>query len=183
MSTTQTQNIERQLRSVAQTEYELTRLKYDSEQRREDSLIRQSGQMQSAFSFITAALYMALPVLAQYRGSLPLEFFLAVGIAVTTPLLLSLVFATIAQSRREQETLEDCGALIDSIENNESLFQTDAQRLKYYATIYKSLQPTLSENNRFRVKWIHLSMTCFYIAVVLCALSGLCGLIGLKIGG
>lgn len=183
MRTTQQQDIDSRLRSVAQSEYDLARWKYDSEQRREDSLIRQSGQMQSAFSFITAALFMALPVMVQYRGCLPLEFFLVVGVVITVPLLLSLVFATIAQSRRKQETLQDCAALIAGVEVNEALFQTDTQRLKYLATVYQSLQPSLTENNCFRVVWIHRSMGCFYTAVGLCAICGAVGVIWLMIGG
>ena len=41
---------------------ELAILKYDAEEKREQSLIQQSSQMQTVFSFLTAALFMETPI-------------------------------------------------------------------------------------------------------------------------
>lgn len=181
--TNNSQQDEKRLRSVAQSEYELTRMKYDSEQRREDSLIRQSGQMQAAFSFTAAAFFMALPVLIPYRGRLSLEFFLAAGWCITLALLVSLICATIAQSRRKQATLEDGETLIAAVEDNELLFQTEVQRMKFLARRCAEFASSLAENNEFRVRWIQRSMLCFYLAVGLCVFWGAMGTILLFWGG
>ena len=55
---------------------ELALLKYDAEEKRELNLIQQSSQMQTAFSFMTAAVFMAVPICIEYRGILTLKFFL-----------------------------------------------------------------------------------------------------------
>lgn len=52
-----------EIRKATEYEVHITRLKYENELRREDSLIHQAGNMQSAFSFSTAALFMAMPVM------------------------------------------------------------------------------------------------------------------------
>ena len=64
---------------------ELAIMKYDAEERREQNLLQQSSQMQTAFSFMTAAVFMALPICIEYRGVLGLKFF-----------LISTLFSTIA---------------------------------------------------------------------------------------
>ena len=46
---------------------ELALLKYEDELRREDSLINQASQMQTAFSFTSAALFMVAAIAVEYR--------------------------------------------------------------------------------------------------------------------
>ena len=55
---------------------ELSALKYEAEEKREQNLIQQSSQMQTVFSFMTAAIFMAVPICIEHRGALSLEFFL-----------------------------------------------------------------------------------------------------------
>jgi len=54
---------------------ELGILKYEAELKREDSLIQQSSHMQTAFAFMSAAVFMLVPIILEYRGSLSLIFF------------------------------------------------------------------------------------------------------------
>ena len=83
--------------------YEYSKIKLDSEQRREDSIIQQSNQMQVAFSFLIAAIFMIAPIVIEYRGSLSLIFFLVSLSSIVVALLLSLVFAMLAQSRKKKQ--------------------------------------------------------------------------------
>ena len=92
---------------------ELAEFKYDSELRREDSLIQQSSNMQTAFSFSTAALFMIAPIVIEYRGSLSVVFFLVAFSSITASLLLCLAFASFAQKRYAHEAFPD----IEEIEN------------------------------------------------------------------
>lgn len=81
---------------------EWAEFKYSEEIRREDSIIQQSSNMQTAFSVISAALVMVAPVMVDNRGRLPLEFFLVAFSTIILSLMLSLLFATIAQKRKPQ---------------------------------------------------------------------------------
>lgn len=79
---------------------ELGTLKYEAELRREDSLIQQSSHMQTAFSFMSAALFMAAPILIDNRGNqLSLDYFFAALSSIVFCLLVSLITASLAQRR------------------------------------------------------------------------------------
>ena len=68
---------------------ELAQEKYDYENQREQDLVQQSGQMQAAFSFMTAALFMALPIALDHKGSLSELFFF---ISFSIILIFNLIF-------------------------------------------------------------------------------------------
>ena len=51
---------------------------FANEERREDSLIQQATNMQTAFSFVSAAVLMVAPIVIENCKKLPLEFFLIV---------------------------------------------------------------------------------------------------------
>ena len=72
---------------------ELAKLKYETEEQREQALIQQSSQMQTVFSFVTAAVFMAMTICIQNREPLSLEFFLISISIITFFLLMSLAFA------------------------------------------------------------------------------------------
>lgn len=57
------EQLEKQAISLYRHVKEISTLKYESELRREDSLIQQFGHMQAAFSFMTAAIFMATPIM------------------------------------------------------------------------------------------------------------------------
>ena len=147
---------------------ELAKIKYDSELRREDSIIQQSGHMQTVFSFSTAALFMIAPIVVQYRGSLSLTFLLIVFASITVALLFSLFSATMAQNRQKQVLLPGVAEQIKYIEDNENLFTTEAKRQKYLVKSYAEIQKSLTEKNRKRVCWVQISMWSFYVALSLC---------------
>ena len=82
-------------------------MKLADEEKREQSLLTQSSNMQSAFSIMVAAIFMLMPVVIEHRGKLSLES-LFVGCAVVVALLLlSLLFACFAQNRKKGELFED----------------------------------------------------------------------------
>ena len=80
---------------------EYAKFRYENELRREDSIIRQASQMQTAFSFVTAAMFMVAPIVIEYSRKLSLTFFLIVFSSITIALLFSLLFATLAQNREK----------------------------------------------------------------------------------
>lgn len=101
--------IEQERQITAQYQYikELATLKYDAEEKREQNLIQQSSQMQTAFSFMTAAVFAATAICIEYRGKLTLNFFLIAVSVVTFLLIVSLLLASLAQWRWKTEAFPD----------------------------------------------------------------------------
>lgn len=154
--------------SLLQYCYELAKIKYDSELRREDSIIQQSGHMQTVFSFSTATIFMIAPIIVQYRGFLSLTFLLIVFASITVALLFSLFSATMAQNRRKQDLFPGIAEQVKYIEDNEDRFKTEAERQKYLVESYAEMQKSLTAQNRKRVCWVRISMWSFYVALSLC---------------
>ena len=149
---------------------EWAEFKYSEEIRREDSIIQQSSNMQTAFSVISAALVMAAPVMVDNRGRLPLEFFLVAFSTIILSLMLSLLFATIAQKRKPQMMVNYVEKETKDVIDNPQFFATEAQRLKYRVDYYGKIEKSLHNNNKSRVKNIKTAMILFYISLGLCAM-------------
>ena len=146
---------------------ELSLMKYDAEEKREQNLIQQSSQMQTAFSFMTAAVFMALPICIEYRGVLSLKFFLVSISIISVFLIASLILASIAQWRWKLESLPDIAVLKDAILNNEeweSLCIEHVQ-LAQFVDLISKVQDHKARLNDRRVKLIMASMITFYLSV------------------
>ena len=141
---------------------------YENEERREDSIIQQASHMQTAFSFVIAAVFMATPVMMEYRGHLTESFFFVAISSISFLLLVSLIFATMAQNRKKREVFPSIESIRDKIENDYKLFQTIAAREKYLVKMYEKIHPSLEKSNDRRVLWVRLSMGSFYVALALC---------------
>ncbi len=147
---------------------EWAQFKYKEEIRREDSIIRQSSNMQMAFSFIVAALCMAAPVVIQYKGKLSLVFCIVAFSSIAITLMLSLLFATVAQNRKAQLMPDYVENETKTIINNTELFSTEAQRMKYLTEYYGKIERSLHDNNKIRVRNVKKSMQFFYTSLGLC---------------
>lgn len=146
---------------------ELAEFKYDSELRREDSLIQQSSNMQTAFSFSTAALFMIAPIVIEYRGSLSVVFFLVAFSSITASLLLSLAFASFAQKRYAHKAFPDIEVIEKEVSDNYQSFLCKAQQDKQWVSVIGEIQKSKSKNNDKRVIHIRWSMRFFFAALLL----------------
>lgn len=141
---------------------ELATLKYESEMRREDSLIQQSSHMQTAFSFMSAALFMAVPVLLEYRGEkLSLPFFFAAFSSILLCLLLSLIAASLAQRRVLKKTFMSIPEIESFISSTYEQTLSRAAQLKQWVQVVGEVQVSLERANESRVKLIRISMGFF----------------------
>lgn len=148
--------------------YSLSKLKYDSELRREDSLITQSSQMQTAFSFMTAALFMVLPIIIDKRSRLISLNYIAVATSSTVGLLLlSLWFASEAQSRKKKVALENISEIEKHISDNWEMSIRESQQLKQRVDALKVVQEDLSKLNDKRATYIRISMGCYKGSILL----------------
>ena len=148
---------------------ELAKLKYESELRREDSLIQQSSHMQTAFSFMTAAVFMATPILLEYRGALSTTFFLVSISSIIMALLLSLVFASLAQRRVKKQTFLNIPDIEKFVSDTYERTLSEAAQLKQWVQVVGDVQTDLDKTNNQRVLWIRLSMGCFFASIILIA--------------
>ncbi len=158
---------------------ELAQLKYEAEEKREQSLIRQSSQMQTVFSFVTAALFMALPVCIQYRGVLSLKFFL-ISVSIPTMFLLSsLVCASIAQWRWKTKTFPDIRDIKNIVIDNPEWenYINLSYRIDQWVNLIAKVQHEKSKLNGRRVGLIMASMICFLCSIVSITISFLVAII------
>lgn len=157
---------------------ELSALKYESEEKREQNLIQQSSQMQTAFSFMTAAIFMAVPICIDYRGELSLEFFL-ISISITVLfLIVSLVLASVAQWRWKTETFPDVIQIKDSVINNPEWqkLTIEYNQIDQWVDIVGKVQKKKADLNDRRVRLIIASMICFYFSIFSVLVSFLIGI-------
>ena len=156
---------------------ELALMKYEAEEKREQSLIQQSSQMQTVFSFMSAALLMVIPICIQYRGRLELEFFLIAGSTVLGILITSLVLASIAQWRWITKAFPDIAQIKDFIINSDEWDKllVEYNRIDQIVDLLGRVQTEKSRINDIRVKLLMASMICFYIAVMFIALFFIIG--------
>lgn len=143
---------------------------YENELQRKESIVHQASNTQTSFSFASAALLMAAPVIVEYRGTLSLTFLFMAFSSILMSLLLSLLFATIALNTRKRMDYPSIKSFKENVESNYLLFQTSAQRNKYLCDTYEQMQTSLERSNEARLAWIKKAYHSFYCALFLCVL-------------
>lgn len=149
---------------------EFARKIYQNEERREDSLLQQASNMQSAFSFVIAAVFMVAAIVVENRGPLPLTFISVAFSSLTACLVFSLFAATMAQRRAKREDFPKISTIKNKIIEEYMNFETPAQRDKYFVETYEKMYASYEKVNDKRRKWVVISMAAFYVALVLCCL-------------
>ena len=144
---------------------------YANEERREDSLIQQAAHMQTAFSFVSAAVFMVAEIVIEHRSNLSLEFLLVSFSVICALLIASLFCATKAQTRYVREVFQDAKSFQETVENERQALSTKMRRCKYIADTYAKLHPSLRETNEKRVEWIDISMKLFQASLSACVLT------------
>ena len=158
--------LEKQAVSLYRHVKELAQMKYESELRREDSLIQQSSHMQTAFSFITAAVFMAAPILIDNRGdNLSLSFFFAAYSTVTACLLMSLITASLAQRRFLKESFMNIPDIEQFVSDTYKQTLKESEQLKQWVQVVGDVQVSLEKVNNRRVKLIRISMFSFFVSI------------------
>lgn len=140
-------------------------LKLEDETKRYESLIQQASNMQTAFSFSTAALFMIAPIAVEYRGNMSLEYLFCVFSSITIFLMLSLLFASLAQNRGELKSFANITVFEDFVEKHYESFISKAQKEKALAEQIGEIQLSASEKNDEMAKRIKISMGFFYAAM------------------
>ena len=147
---------------------ELSKMVYQIEEKREESFTLQASRMQSAFSFVIAAIAMLIsPIISDNNGSLPFVEIYAMFASIIALLLLSLLFATIAQRRRKRNLLIDPEKLEQEISSKwHSEFDGKAVRAKTLGKMLLKMVPDYRKNNDRICNWLLWSRVCFYFAMI-----------------
>ena len=160
---------------------ELAKLKYDAEEKREQNLIQQSSQMQTVFSFMTMAVFMATPICIQYRGALTLKFFFVSISSIILFLLGSLVLASIAQWRWKTHAFPDVNQIKESVINDPEWHKVliEYHRIDQWVDLIATVQAEKAKLNNRRVRLIMASMICFFCSVAAVIIGFIVGIISL----
>lgn len=158
--------LEKQAVSLYRHVKELAQMKYESELRREDSLIQQSSHMQTAFSFITAAVFMAAPILIDNRGdNLSLGFFFVAFSTIIACMLVSLITASLAQRRFLKESFMNIPDIEQFVSDAYKQTLKESEQLKQWVQVVGDVQVSLEKVNNRRVKLIRISMFSFFVSI------------------
>lgn len=137
---------------------------FELEEKREQSLVNQSGQMLTAFSVVSAAILMAVPILIDYTSVSKRIILISAGITLA-PMLLSMALALLSRWRFSYVTMITGQELLQKIEANANnhvyQYQYDYQWLDQLANIQNSKK----KNNDIRGILIYASMIVFFYAV------------------
>lgn len=157
---------------------ELAALKYEAEEKREQNLIQQSSQMQTVFSFMTAAIFMAVAICIEYRRALSLKFFLVTISIIMFFLIASLVLASLAQWRWKTETFPDVLQIKDNVINNPEWqkLTVEYNQIDQWVDIIGKVQEKKAKLNDRRVYLIMASMICFYCSIFSVMISFVIGI-------
>lgn len=142
-------------------------LKLESETKRENFLIRQSTSLQIISLFTIAALFITAPTIIEYRGKIPLEFLLFSFSIITIFLLISLLFASLAQKKELQATIPDVDVFMQHMIDNYEIYLSSIQRDRAFAELVGKVQKCKNKINNKRTKKIDWSMWLFYAALFL----------------
>ena len=151
---------------------EFAQFSYELEDKREQSLITQSGQMLTAFSVTSAALLMAIPILIEHTD-INKHMVLTTAVIVLALMIISMVFAMVSQWRFKYITMMNGEELLQKIEADKSHHLFQPQYDYQWVDQLKAIQDSKKKNNDKRYLLIHASMIVFFAAVatlVICSI-------------
>ena len=157
------------LPAITENVLELSKHSYELEEKREQSLINQSSQMATVFSFISVVILMLFPVIVDVFPNVPLGPLTILVSIILGLLILSLFLALLVQWRFPYQALPAPKEILNHelSEKNIDMFNTPEQRNKAYVeTLDKAWQSKRILNNR-RVSFIKTSMVMCFFALAL----------------
>mgnify|MGYP004515602185 FL=1 len=149
---------------------ELGKFSLELEDKREQSILNQAGQMLTAFSLFSAAILMALPLVTEY-SSIPDHQIMYLAEISFVPLIISLVLAIIAQWRFKYQTMLNATEFEDQLYRNRAEYNGRPDYDWQWICQLSSVQNSKKKNNDKRVFLVKASMICFLISVGILAVG------------
>ena len=143
---------------------DFAKFSFELEEKREQGLVNQSGQMLTAFSVVSAAILMAVQILIDCEIVSKRIILISAGVTLA-PMFLSMALALLSRWRFSYVTMITGQELLQKIEANANnhvyQYQYDYQWLDQLANIQNSKK----KNNDIRGILIYASMIVFFYAV------------------
>lgn len=143
---------------------EFARFSLQLEEKREQSILNQSGQMLTAFSVSSAAMLMAIPILLDYTSISPCVILLSAGIVLAF-MIASMVLAVISQWRFKYKTMFNGKELLQKVEADISRHTLKPQYDYQWIDQLSMLQESKRKNNDKRCNLVIASMIAFFTAI------------------
>lgn len=151
---------------------ELGKFSFDLESKREESILTQTSQMLTSFSFITVVILMIIPIVFEHT-SIAKDLILASFFIILIAFLLSFVLALAAQYRFKYISMLNIEDIYNEVKNNHKEYTNDnsfkLQLIDQIGRVHKSKKQT----NDMRVKLVRASMICFLASIFLLVLFSL----------
>lgn len=135
---------------------EFGKYSYNLQEKREESLINQSGRMITAYS-VTAVIYNFLLPQMSSVGTIILFF----------GLLVSLGFAAIAGWRFKYDGCPSIDAFYEDVHDNIEKYNNQYQFNAQWKNQISKLHKNKKKNNDKRAKWLVISMSAFLVTLIL----------------
>jgi hypothetical protein len=145
---------------------ELGKYSFELEEKREQSLLEQAGQMLTAFSVTTAALFMVIPIVTDASDVSKEKLLFCVGI-VSFVLLVSLILALFAQWRFKYDIMSDVDSFYKSVFEEPEKYITQEQFDMQWKFQLKAIHDSKKKNNDKRSRLIITSMILFICSIAL----------------
>ncbi len=142
---------------------------YEQECKREDTIRTQASSMQSAFSFVSAAIVMLLPVTIQYRGNFPVEYIVISFSTILVALGLSLLFATLSQKLISSDGCLEISEQKEYFKSHYNSMIAKESQIDYLISYYDKLHKSKRKTIKKRIFHLNASRYTFIIALSLCA--------------
>ena len=137
---------------------------FELEEKREQSILNQAGQMLTAFSLFSAAILMALPLVADYTNVPDGQAF-CLAVVVLAPRVASLVVAILARWRVKYQAIKNAEEFETELyrkrDEYKEQYAYDWQWVYQLAAVQKSKK----KNNDRRSHLVRASMICFLVSV------------------
>ena len=155
---------------------EFARYSFQLEEKREQSILNQAGQMLMAFSVSSVAVLMATPIILDHTSIPSCMILLSAGIVLTF-MLISMVLAVISQWRFHYKTMFNGKELLQKVEADISRHAFQPQYDFQWILQLSAIQESKKKNNDIRCNLIQASMIAFFVAVaclVICSVIIVC---------
>lgn len=150
---------------------ELGMYSFELEEKREQSIILQSSNMLTAFSVVSAALIMAIPIVID-NTIVPKNQVLFCAAIVILLLLSSLVLSTLAQWRYKYQTMQTVDEIFNSVNSEHYNYSVQAQFDIQWKEQLSQIHNSKIKNDNKRVNLLKASMIVFWVAIGFILLSG-----------
>ena len=144
----------------------LGKYSFELEEKREDSLIKQSSQMLTAFSIFSAVLFAALNIVIGLKIVSTGRLLFCASI-VALVLIASLVLALLAQWRFGYQIMVSVNEIFEQVNNDSQSYKDQADFDKQWMYQLEPIHASKKKNNDKRANLIRASMILFIIAIAL----------------